>query len=381
MTIYRMSDQAIKAVDETTFARVSVSERGDLQRLLKRQIEIISPDTLIISEEFSDWEDSKRRIDLLGIDTDANLVVIELKRTEDGGHMELQAVRYAAMVSTLDFERVVRIFETYLASEGDDRDARSSILKFLDWEEPDEEIFAQDVRIVLASAEFSREITTAVIWLNDRGLDIRCVRIKPYGEKSNLLLDVQQVIPLPEAQDYQVRLKEKQQKERAARKGKQGGPWNGQDFYVSLGEYDDANWDDCRKYGFVCGSGGRFYTRTLDHLFVGARVFVNIPKTGFVGVGKVVETNQPVDEFTVEHNGKTVCILDAPLTAPGMRHDLDDHNLCPNLVRVEWLKVVPREEAFWMKGLFASQHTACKLRHEFTIDRLCAHFGLNSNED
>ena len=110
-----MNDEAIEAVDETTFASVSVSERGDLQRLLKRQIEIISPDTLVIAEEFSDWEDSKRRIDLLGIDTDANLVVIELKRTEDGGHMELQALRYAAMLSTLDFDRVVRVFEAYLA--------------------------------------------------------------------------------------------------------------------------------------------------------------------------------------------------------------------------------------------------------------------------
>ena len=218
MTIYRMNDEAIEAVDETTFASVSVSERGDLQRLLKRQIDIISPGTLVISEEFSDWEDSKRRIDLLGIDTDANLVVIELKRTEDGGHMELQAVRYAAMVSTLDFERVVKLFEKYLASEKDDRDARSTILDFLGWEEPDEDAFAQDVRMVLASAEFSREVTTAVIWLNDHGLDIRCVRIKPYGDKDNLLLDVQQVIPLPEAQDYQVRLKEKQQKERESRK-------------------------------------------------------------------------------------------------------------------------------------------------------------------
>ena len=215
-----MSDETIEAVDETTFASVSVSERGDLQRLLKRRIDIISPGTLVISEEFSDWEDSKRRIDLLGIDTEANLVVIELKRTEDGGHMELQAVRYAAMVSTLDFERVVRIFSKYLKAEGDDRDARSVLLKHLleEGSDANEEPIIQDVRMVLASAEFSREVTTAVIWLNDHGLDIRCVRIKPYGVKDNLLLDVQQVIPLPEAQDYQVRLKEKQQKERESRK-------------------------------------------------------------------------------------------------------------------------------------------------------------------
>ena len=126
MAIYRMTGNELEALEETTFADVSVSERGDLQRLLKRKIEIIAPGILIVSEEFSDWEDSRRRIDLLGIDASANLVVIELKRTEDGGHMELQAVRYAAMVSTLSFDRVVQIFEAYLTAEGDSRDARTT---------------------------------------------------------------------------------------------------------------------------------------------------------------------------------------------------------------------------------------------------------------
>ena len=211
-----MTDNALEALEQTTFAGISISERGDLQRLLKKQIEIISPGTLIFAEEFSDWEDSRRRIDLLGIDKLANLVVIELKRTEDGGHMELQAIRYAAMVSTLSFDRVVQLFEVYLAAEGDPREAKTILMEHLGWDDPEQEAFAQDVRIVLASAEFSRELTTAVIWLNERDLDIRCVRIKPYGSRDNLLLDVQQVIPLPEAQDYQVRLREKHQKERVS---------------------------------------------------------------------------------------------------------------------------------------------------------------------
>ncbi len=43
----------------------------------------------------------------------------------------------------------------------------------------DEEQFGQEVKIVLASAEFSKELTTSVMWLNDFGLDIRCVRMHP----------------------------------------------------------------------------------------------------------------------------------------------------------------------------------------------------------
>lgn len=218
MAIYEISSDQFRKIEETSFGEAGLRERQDLQRLLRGQPEIISPDTLIISEEFSQWEDSNRRIDLLGIDKEANLVVIELKRTEDGGHMELQALRYAAMVSAMTFERVVEVYTEFLKRTGGTADARSSLLEFLEWDAPDEDRFAQDVRIVLVSAEFSKELTTTVIWLNERGLDIQCIRIKPYKDDGRVLADIQQIIPLPEAEDYRVRLKEKQQRERASRK-------------------------------------------------------------------------------------------------------------------------------------------------------------------
>lgn len=218
MAIYEITSDRIRRISETSFGAAGVLEREDLQRLLRSQIEIICPETLVITEEFCEWEVSRRRIDLLGLDKDANLVVIELKRTEDGGHMELQAIRYAAMVSAMTFDKAVDVFAHHLQTIGSDADARTTILEFLEWEEPDEDHFAQDVRIVLASAEFSKELTTAVMWLNDRGLDIRCVRIKPYQDDGRVLIDVQQVIPLPEAADYVVRIKEKEVRERSARR-------------------------------------------------------------------------------------------------------------------------------------------------------------------
>lgn len=218
MAIYEITPDSLAKISETSFASEGIREREDLQRLLVQQIEVLAPDTLIITEEFGDWEDSRRRIDLLGIDKDGNLVVIELKRTEDGGHMELQAIRYAAMISTLTFEKVIEIYGRFLEKQGRDDDPENAILSFLDWEEPQEEEFAQDVRIILASKEFSRELTTAVIWLNQRGLDIRCIRMKPYRDGSRVLLDVQTVIPLPESEDYQIQIREKQEKERQSRR-------------------------------------------------------------------------------------------------------------------------------------------------------------------
>lgn len=218
MPIYEFASEEIRPLSKTTFGQVQLQERRDLQRLLRANIAVVAPDTLVIAEEFGDWDESRRRIDLLGIDRDANLVVIELKRTEDGGHMELQAIRYAAMVSTMTFDQAADVFARYLTQIGKaDTDARAELLDFLGWDEPDEDAFAQDVRIVLASAEFSRELTTSVLWLIERGIDIRCVRLQPYGLDGRVLVDVQQIIPLPEVAEYQVRVTEKKRKEREAR--------------------------------------------------------------------------------------------------------------------------------------------------------------------
>ena len=217
MALYELNTDGITKLEETTFISQGLREREDIQRLLKERIEVIAPGTLILAEEFGEWEASRRRIDLLGLDKNANLVVIELKRTEDGGHMELQALRYAAMVSTMTFEKVVELYGRHLGTNGGDVDARTTILDFLEWDEVDDDSFAQDVRIVLASAEFSRELTTTVMWLNDHDLDITCVRLKPYDYEGRLILDVQPIIPLPEAEEYQVRVRNKVQKERKAR--------------------------------------------------------------------------------------------------------------------------------------------------------------------
>jgi hypothetical protein len=217
MALYQVNPDSLDKIEQTTFSDQGIKERSDLQRLLKKNINVLADDVLVIAEEFGEWEGSNRRVDLLGVDRNANIVVIELKRTEDGGHMELQAIRYAAMLSTMTFDQAVKALSRYMQSNDIEGDAEETLLSFLDWEEPDEDQFAQDIRIILASAEFSKELTTSVIWLNERNLDIRCIRMRPYVDGGKTLLDVQQVIPLPEANDYQIRVREKQLRERQAR--------------------------------------------------------------------------------------------------------------------------------------------------------------------
>lgn len=217
MPVFRLTKTSIEALPKTSLVALGVKERADLQRLLKANIEAVAPDVLVIAEEFAEWEDSKRRIDLLGIDRDGNLVVLELKRDDDGSHMELQALRYAAMISSMTFARAAEVFQAFLDRHGIAKDAEAELLRHLGWAEPREEDFARDVRIVLVAPGFSKELTTTVLWLNERDLDITCVRLQSYALGPEVVLDVQPIIPLPETAPYVIQLKQKGQ---AARREK-----------------------------------------------------------------------------------------------------------------------------------------------------------------
>ena len=220
--LYDMTSGSLTQVPKTTFATEAVLERQHLQAAVRDRIEVLGEDLLVVAEEFGEFEDTHRRIDLLCVDRSARLVVVELKRTEDGGHMELQALRYAAMVSVMTFDELVSTYARHLKVLGEeDQDPESARLRLNEWFDDVDEgepVISREVGIVLVSADFSQEVTTTVLWLNEfYGTDIRCVRLSPYRHEGRLLLDVQQVIPLPEAAELTVRLKKREAAARVAK--------------------------------------------------------------------------------------------------------------------------------------------------------------------
>ncbi len=214
MPVYELLDGKLSAANPTHFHAEGLRERQDIQRMLREQISVLGDDLFVLAEEYGGWVDSNRRIDLLCIDSDANLVVVELKR-DDSAHMELQALRYAAMVARMTFSEAVVAHAEFRRRCGLDGDeAEAAILAFLRWDEAVEDDFAKAVRVVLASAEFGKELTTAVLWLRDQGIDIVCIRLSPSKlSDGRMLLDVQQIIPLPEAAEFQTQIGFKRQAE------------------------------------------------------------------------------------------------------------------------------------------------------------------------
>lgn len=219
MSLYRVSSEKLEIVSRTSFAAESLLERKDLQRLLRLDISPISSDLMVIAEEYGNWEDSNRRIDLLCVSKDAGLVVLEIKRTEDGGHMELQAIRYASMVSSMTLEQAIHAYAQMQNLKPDE--ARREVLEFLQLESEDEIELTGEVRIILVSANFSTELTTAVLWLNRHDLDITCVRLLPYRMGNDILIDATQIIPLPEATDYEVKVRAQEKEKRKIRGARQ----------------------------------------------------------------------------------------------------------------------------------------------------------------
>jgi hypothetical protein len=212
MTIYKIvgDKDRLDKIDPTSFGKEGVLERSDLQRMLRDQPDVLEEGLFIITEEFSNWQGSGRSIDLLGLDAAGRLVVIELKRGETGEHMDLQAIRYAAMVSTITLQQAIDAHQSYLNKLGFEEDAEERITEHLENNE-DARFASERPRIILASEGFSPELTTCALWLNDCGLDVTCIRMQPHRSGKELLVEASQIIPLPEAQNYLVRVRDREE--------------------------------------------------------------------------------------------------------------------------------------------------------------------------
>lgn len=73
------------------------------------------------------------------------------------------------------------------------------------------------IRIILTSADFSKEITTSVLWLNQMNLDITCIRLELFKQNNELIINSQQIIPLPKTESYQIAVREKRREIQAAK--------------------------------------------------------------------------------------------------------------------------------------------------------------------
>lgn len=274
-----------------------------LEDALAKDLSILSPQLMLIGRQIP--TSYGKFIDMLAMDISGNLSIIELKKKRTPREVVAQSLDYASWVQALSYEEIAAIFS--------EKNSGKKLEEQFDEAfgvSPPEQINQSHELIVVAS-ELDSSTERIINYLSDNyGVPINAVFFRFFRENGHDYL----------ARSWLIDPEEAERKTSKSKVKKGAEPWNGRDFYVSLGEGEHRNWDDCRKYGFVSGGQGKWYSQTLKLLFPGSRVFVNIPKAGYVGVGEVKESAVPVKDF---------------------------------------------------------QHTACRLTSSFTIEKLSQHFELD----
>ncbi len=346
-----------KGLEKVTFSSLEAEKK--LETVLNEDISIIDPGLLVIGRQVP--TSFGKYIDLLGIDSEGHLAIIELKRDKTPREVVAQTLDYASWVQGLAYDDVKRIYSEYNRSE--------------EFEVAFQEKFGGDVpdsineehKLLIVASELDNSTERIVNYLSSNyGVPINAVFFQYFKDGAGEYLSRSWLIDPVEV--------EKQASKTV--KSRNRASWNGTDYYVSFGEGPARHWEDAVKYGFISAGGAKWFSNTLFQLHPGARLFVLIPKQGYVGVGIVKEDAVPVKDFLVDINGVATPILSMPNLPPEMDRQVNDMERCEHLVRVEWIKTLPMDQGVWEKGMFANQNSACKLRSQFTIDRLTEIFEL-----
>jgi len=332
-----------------------------LEEAISKDLSIISNQLMLIGTQVTTAYG--KYIDILAINSEGNLSIIELKKDKTPREVVSQLIDYATWVQNLSFEEIASIY----TEKNNGKKIEQGFDEVFGVSIPEK--INQSHELIVVATELDASTERIINYLSDNfGVPVNAVFFRFFRDGANNYL----------TRSWLIDPEEVEQKSSKSKIKRGGEPWNGKDFYISLGEGEHRNWEDCQKYGFISGGQGKWYSQTLKKLlFLGARVFVNIPKTGYVGVGIVAETALPVKDFKVIINEKITPILDVKTKAPKMNDNSDNLDLCEYLVKIDWIKMVNREEAYWEKGLFAIQHTACRMTSSFTIERLSNHFKLD----
>jgi hypothetical protein len=344
--LWRMDGQSVEQVPPSVIA----SEHR-LETVIETRIDILGLGRLfqIGRQVITDFG---KRIDLLAINDQGDLHVVELKRDRTPREVVAQTLEYGFWVQSLSFEAIRELYSKN--HEGDDFDSAFT------------SHFEADLPEAINTGHHLAVVATGI----DSSTEQIVEYVRGYGVPINVLFF--EYLQKDGEREYLARtwLTDPDVEASGGLSSKKQAPWNGNDFFVAVGEDNHRNWDDMRRYGFVSAGHGEKYRKAMSNLFEGARVWANIPGTGYVGVGEVVEPAVGINDFQVEVDGSTIPILQAPLRATDMSEEADDPELSEYLARVRWLDTRPREQAVWEKGMFANQNVVAKLRQSFTLQRL-----------
>ncbi len=295
-------------------------------------------------------------IDLLAIAPDSTLVLIELKRDKTPRDVVAQALDYATWVERLQPEDIAAIYSRFSSGKSlaDDFKQRFGLPL-------DEDNLNSSHQIIIVAASLDDSTERIVGYLSEREIPINVLCFQVFSNGNEQFVSRAWLL---DPVHTQVSV--------AARPDGTNEPWNGE-FYHSFGHSEERSWEDAVEFGFICAGGGTWYSRTLQLLSPGDRVWVKVPGAGFVGVGKVTGRSEPITSFKVNTPAGPTPILEAATRAHYHKQYIDNPELCEYFVPVQWLQTVPVAEAVQELGMFGNQNSVCKpttQKWRTTVERL-----------
>jgi hypothetical protein len=219
----------LEQLSEEELAKLDILETDDLEEWVIEEPRILGEDLLVITSQYANFQDLRDRLDILALDSNGKLVVVELKRDRADRTTDLQAIKYASYCATLTATDIQRDYQTFwndrTEGERSPEEVGETFVEFLNQDVVNDIRYTDDgwanfelddtPRILLLAGSFGPEITSPVMWLIEEfDMDITCTRVQAYQHRNRIILNSQQVIPIPEAEEYLTKRREKQEKQK-----------------------------------------------------------------------------------------------------------------------------------------------------------------------
>jgi len=333
---------------------------AQLEHMIEADPTILGTRLLLIGRQVP--TDYGKFIDLLAVDEEGALHILELKRDRTPREVVAQLLDYGSWVQNLGDQQVRSLYATYKPGRAIEQGWSDTF-----GDNPPDELNAAH-RLTVVASDIDPATERIIEYLAGLNVPINVVFFRYFKDDGRAYLARTFLIDETSASG------------KGSSKAKVGArePWNEQDWYVSFGEETGGrSWEDARRYGFVSAGGSTWFSKTIRKLPVGARVFTCIPKVGYVGAGTVTGEGQPFNTATVTFAGSPSLLSAQQLQGNYEHPQLPDEDWAEYVVPVTWLETRPRDQALWVKGMFANQNSACKLRNAFTLEQLARSFKLD----
>ncbi|MDQ3434804.1 MAG: hypothetical protein M3481_09030 [Actinomycetota bacterium] len=214
-----------------------------LERWIVENPDLVGEPLLVLGHQLAEFEEDKDRLDILALDRSGEIVLVELKVSEDFRVTDLQALAYAGAYAKRRSRDLALTLQRHLQKRANAEaqeappgvggngvdaavsdsptvsfeNAAAKIAAFIEVDDFTEWQPSQQVRIKLVAPSFPRRVLQTVKWLGDvhsvrlEAITVRLFETAP--EKYSIAFE--RLLPLPAEEDFDMTVRERENRQRA----------------------------------------------------------------------------------------------------------------------------------------------------------------------